>query len=108
MMEEVCSMGALGATLRELVALLGEHFKEEEAADGLYDTVTKIAPRYSGRVKLLAQEHAALLASAEAAERRASETSEEISSLIAKLRRHEEMETELLNEAVLSDLGGGD
>jgi len=103
--------GKLGELRRRLV----DHFETEEAADGLYAVVERSGSHLLGRVQQVVDEHARFLATIDqlSASVKAcldgpvQEIRGGIEGLVAALRDHEARETELLSDALYTDLGGG-
>ena len=99
-----------------LVEFLGRHFAHEEGQGGLFEMVVQMNPRLQRRAEMLASEHAALLRSAERlfvlarmsyhGVRPSLQTG--IDDLVARLKQHEEDEHDMLQMALLTDMGVGD
>jgi hemerythrin-like domain-containing protein len=104
----VGKVGALRSTLQE-------HFRSEEGHRGFFETVLKRSPQQQGAVAMLKAEHTAIMAITSdlhellAAQQQPPGPAEQqrIQQLVDMLRAHEEVEEELLQEALASDLGMG-
>jgi len=113
---QIKDLDTLRPLLGGLQELLIRHFRTEEADDGLFDAIGTRAPRLAINVQECLQEHQELLAALEELTARAriglGETMMDIQgaaeSFAQKLRDHEAKETELLNDSMCLDLGGGD
>lgn len=101
--------------LVELGADLREHITVTEGPDGLYRELLSTAPRLSGAVERLAEEHGAiggLLGEVmdAAGEPRARERAEEIrdggTDLLGRLVRHRQRGADLVYQAYQFDIGG--
>jgi len=100
--------------LIELKDLLAVHFAHEEAPDGMHALIGDTAPRLLTRVDRLMKEHEGFLRSAiELTSRTRSCLDEtvagirtDIRKLSAELSDHDRAETEILNDALLTDIGG--
>ncbi|MHC4078603.1 MAG: hemerythrin domain-containing protein [Planctomycetota bacterium] len=129
-------LDSLRPLLGDLRPMLTQHFTAEEADDGLFDTIGTRAPRLGSKVQECLQEHQELLTALgelmEQAEDQAqaqeqaqaqarargraqagpgegmTEIQGDAESFLKKLRDHEAKETELLNDSMFLDLGGGD
>ncbi|MDH5492329.1 MAG: hemerythrin domain-containing protein, partial [Myxococcales bacterium] len=111
-------LGALADLLDRLQEDLRAHFALEER-DDLYRKVPSQVPRFAERLACLEKEHGEILGALD--EIRAKERAlvepgaealrghaEAILAVIAKLRRHESLETEILLRIDWEDLGRGD
>ena len=101
--------------LAELTPLLAEHFASEEATDGVFRWVETEAPHCAHDTQTLGDEHVALLARLSRIEGRLDELLEgpvaaverDVAAFVADLRSHEKAETELVANALWTDIGGG-
>lgn len=105
------------AALAELAHDFAVHIELTEGAGGLYEDVRRSAPRLSGRVRRLTDQHvryAANLDSLLARLRGADPTDdllglrEEVTVLVGQLVRHRQMGSDLVFEAYEVDLGGSE
>jgi phosphomannomutase len=107
-------------TLIELGASFERHIAITERPDGLFEDLTKVAPRLAGGVSKLAEEHreirAAIGAALDAVRDRASvvcvdadlDGREAVLAVINRLMRHRQRGADLIYEAYQVDVGGGD
>lgn len=101
------------ARLRDLRPLLVEHFRSEEAEDGLHTVVSDNAPHLLPSVQRVFEEHRQFLADIDRLSDEAQEcwkgpvreVLDGVRTLCDKLHEHEALETELLTESVYTDLG---
>jgi len=113
-------LGTLRAELPRLVETLERHFDEEQTGP-LYQSVPLAHPRFAERLRVLEAEHETLLAGARAGADRAHRLGPrgvelhelralngEIQLLVARIRRHEAEENEIVLEAHWGEVGGGD
>jgi len=111
-------VGALLKHLHDLIGTMREHFSAEEEGP-LFSEMPLRRPRTSDRIAALKDEHPRLLAEAERIIQVADGLSEpelhelrefnsRIQLFIARLRRHEATENELIFEAYWDDYGTGD
>ena len=105
-------LGELAKIAVELQSLLRSHFAHEESADGLHQIIGFSTPWNLRQVDDLVAEHSsivelvdALVAGAESAEDRGA-VFRTRADLNALLKQHEARETELLSEAMNTELGG--
>ncbi len=110
------SLSSLLPLLQGLRAQLEAHFADEEGEDGLGAVIGETAPRHTRHIEMLFQEHRsflgtlddllyrcrALLGDAEG------RIFEDVKKLSEQLHDHEARETELLQDAVFTDMGVGD
>jgi hypothetical protein len=102
--------------LVELRPLLGSHFAHEEAADGLREAVTGPHPRLDERVDAILAEHRTFLDDLGDILERSREVQNvtipnlllDVADLTRRLHDHEIRETELLTDAMYTDLGDKD
>jgi hypothetical protein len=107
-------------TLVELGASFERHIAITERPDGLFEELTKAAPRLAGGVKKLAEEHreirAAIARAIDAVRDRTAvvpgdtevEGREAVLELINQLMRHRQRGADLIYEAYQVDVGVGD
>ncbi len=114
-MGELLSAISAGADLVEhelrvekLAASLEEHFKGEEAQDGLFDWVESNAPNTHRTSTKLRREHSEFRAELSAISALTADLRRREQALVARLRNHERLECELLNKILYTDHGGGD
>jgi hypothetical protein len=111
---------ALGAELPRLAETLCRHFEDEQAGP-LYQSVPLAHPRFAERLQALEAEHETLLNSARVTANRARQMAArnfelhdlrafngEVQLLVARIRRHEAEENEIVLEAHWGEVGGGD
>jgi hypothetical protein len=106
----------LPAKLDELLKILQAHFEREEAPDGFTKVVEDAAPHQIAKLELIVQEHRTLLAQVEALRWQAqacldgpvAEILNRVQAFARALREHEHRETDLLTDAIYTDIGGGD
>ncbi len=94
--------------LQDLKNLLPRHFEAEEHIDGLFDSIERKAPRLSNQVQECREEHRHLLATLEELSERTAGLRRDTRKFLRQLRGHEAKETEMLNDSMYIDLGGGD
>jgi hypothetical protein len=105
----------LSRLLRVLNEKLEEHFAEEEGQDGLAAAVPSSVPHQVTKLERLFEEHGQFLSSVaglsarlESIERVLGEARSDIWTLCHNLRSHERHESELLRDAINTDVGTGD
>jgi hypothetical protein len=110
---EDASLGTLGEQLEEALPYMEAHFRQEQEPDGLFDALRELAPRTDPRLRELAAEHGALLdasrsllATVKACLRLQLAAQRGRAHLVASMRRHNKIETDLLHEVYQVDLGG--
>jgi len=99
--------------LTNLRAELQEHFELEEGEEGLAQAIGESAPHHLNRLTKLFEEHVAMLAAVDGIIERAkaclegpvAELCRDVTGLCGQLEEHEANETQLLTEAVFTDLG---
>ena len=99
--------------LKRLRAELKEHFDLEEGEVGLAQAIGESAPHHLNRLTKLFEEHVALLDTVDGIIERAGECLDgpvadvlgDVTGLCTHLEEHEANETELLTDAVFTDLG---
>lgn len=99
--------------LTQLRAELKEHFELEEGEEGLAQAIGESAPHHLNRLTKLFDEHVAMLAAVNGIIERAeacldgpvADVFREVTGLCGQLEEHEANETQLLTEAVFTDLG---
>ncbi len=104
--------------LAGLPKTLAEHFAEEESSDGLYERLQCRRPSVHSELAALRREHEEMLRAVEALQHRLklemeSEDSgrpllypkSQVSELLARLRRHEHDESQLIADVYYSDEG---
>ncbi|HVS01592.1 MAG TPA: hemerythrin domain-containing protein [Thermoanaerobaculia bacterium] len=115
-LEEANELSRLTALLEELRPLLQDHFRHEEASDGLHAAVAVVAPQRLGSLERLFAEHRQFLRTVDRLLGQAhqlldgpiAELLRGASQLAWELRCHEESETDLFGETMTTDLGSGD
>lgn len=111
--ESTRDLSLLIPLLEELHGLLQRHFAREESKDGLRGVVGQAAPHRLDQLETLLKEHADFLVTTRSIKEKIQaclsgpipEIYSEIQSLCDRLHMHEETETELLTEALYTDLG---
>ena len=101
------------AHLRRLRTELVDHFKLEEGADGLAQAIGETAPNSLNKLSRLFEEHGKFLDTIDGLIGQTNaclngpmaEIQDGIRVLCAKLEAHEATETELISEAIFTDLG---
>ena len=114
--EKANDLTTLIPLLKNLLEQLEHHFAEEEAADGLAQTIGPSNPRHISRIEQLFKEHRVFLATTAAITKRAqalldgpkTDILKEVQHLSHDLRIHDETETEIVMDSVYSDIGSGD
>ena len=99
--------------LTRLRAELKEHFDLEEGEDGLAQAIGESAPHHLNRLAKLFEDHVALLEAVDGIIKRAEdcldgpirEVLRDVTGLCSHLEEHEAYETQLLTDAVFTDLG---
>jgi hypothetical protein len=99
--------------LTRLRAELKEHFDLEEGEDGLAQAIGESAPHHLNRLTKLFEEHVAMLEAVDGIIKRAEdcldgpvrEVFRDVTGLCRHLEEHEANETQLLTDAVFTDLG---
>ena len=112
----VQGLGHLAQSLRQLRDVLEVHFSNEEAPDGFFDMIRDHSGLYVGRVEQLRKEHVALIRDVDALldEIRAcvagpvAAIRTHASTLADRIERHESRESDLLGDAMSTDVGAGD
>jgi len=112
----VQGLGQLAQSVRHLRDILEVHFSNEEAPDGFFDMIRDRAGLYVARVEQLRQEHVALMRDADAMldQIRAcvagpvADIRTQASTLADRIERHEARESDLLGDAMSTDVGAGD
>ncbi len=99
--------------LQQLLEDLGLHFAFEEN-DGLFEDITQQRPCLDRKIAQLLRQHIDLMAEFKAVLALAktcncvSEVAPPLREAIAGLRMHERLETDLVQDAMLTDIGGRD
>lgn len=104
---------SLVSQLTHLRADLKEHFDLEEGEDGLAQAIGESAPHHLNRLTKLFEEHVAFLETVDGIMKRVEECMEgpvadvlrDVAELCDRLEEHEADETQLLTDAVFTDLG---
>jgi len=99
--------------LTRLRTELQEHFELEEGEEGLAQAIGESAPHHLNRLTKLFDEHVTMLAAVDGIIERAeaclegpvAEVLRDVIGLCSQLEEHEANETQLLTEAVFTDLG---
>ena len=109
--------GRMLEALNKLRGTLAAHFKVE-SGEPLFRTIPTAHPRFAGRLSRLESEHEGMLEELDQVVRQAEgsqsriyeqrELNGRIQLLIAKIRRHEAEENEILIEAYWDEVGVGD
>jgi len=102
--------------LEDFRGQLERHFANEEGHDGLEEVVGKPAPHLLGSVEEIFDEHRQFLTSIDDLIARTkvlvadpmTGILRDVEALAGRLREHEERETELVSDAIYTDLGQGD
>jgi hypothetical protein len=110
---QVSELPLVIAQLRRLRAELVEHFKLEEGADGLAQAIGETAPNSLNKLGRLFEEHGEFLETIQELITQTNtclngpmaEIQNGIRKLCADLEGHEATETELISDAVFTDLG---
>jgi len=110
---QVSELPLVIAQLRRLRAELVEHFKLEEGTDGLAQAIGEAAPNSLNKLSRLFEEHDEFLDTIEELITQTNdclngpmaEIHRGIRELCTKLEEHEVTETELISDAVFTDLG---
>lgn len=111
-LERTSGAQAVIAGLERLLAMLVQHFADEEARDGLHEVIGDAAPHCLDQLDRLLRDHQLLLGATRALIERIRVEQEDcswrpaVAELIDQLRAHEDCETEMLSRAVSTDLGG--
>lgn len=113
---EATSLERLVPLLEKLHEQLGEHFADEEGEGGLADAIGESAPRHLRAVEALFHEHREFLEGVSGLIARChallqgpkAEILQEVQTLSQRLHQHEVRETDLLTDAVYTDVGTGD
>ncbi len=109
----ITDIAVLLPALEKLYRALEDHFALEEAADGLTQTIGDSAPHHLNRLDRLFEEHKTLLGTLSGIMQKGrtcldgpvAEVLGDVKSLSDALHAHEVTETELLTDAVYTDLG---
>lgn len=112
-LQRTTELNLLMPQLTKLRAELKEHFDLEEGEEGLAQAIGESAPHHLNRLAKLFDEHIALLDAVDGIIARAEACLDgpvaavfhDVSGLCHRLEEHEANETELLTEAVFTDLG---
>ncbi len=112
-LQQTTALERLIPQLADLRAELKEHFELEEGEDGLAQAIGESAPHHLNRLTKLFDEHIALLGAVDDLIARAqacidgpvAEVFRDVGVLCTRLEEHEANETQLLTEAVFTDLG---
>jgi hypothetical protein len=99
--------------LTRLRVELKEHFDLEEGEDGLAQAIGESAPHHLNRLTKLFEEHVTMLEAVDGILKRAEdclagpvrEVLRDVTGLCSHLEEHEANETQLLTDAVFTDLG---
>lgn len=108
-------LGSLAAWLHELRRLLVTHFEREEALDGFGGVIEEHGPHLLPRLQRVMDEHAEILAEVDRLQadiRRCldgpvAEILGSAKALTTTLKRHEQEENALLEDAMYTDIGSG-
>jgi len=110
---QVSELPLVIAQLRRLQTELVDHFKMEEGADGLAQAIGETAPNSLNKLSRLFEEHTEFLDTIESLIDQTNlclngpmaEIHQGIRELCTRLEEHEVTETELISDAVFTDLG---
>jgi len=113
---DAADVRVLPEKLAQLQDILQVHFQREEAPDGFTHVVEKAAPRHIAKLETIVEEHRTLMAQVEALRWQAQSTLDgpvadilrRVEAFARSLHEHEIRETDLLTDAMYTDLGGGD
>ncbi|MEX0599813.1 MAG: hypothetical protein WD205_04155 [Rhodothermales bacterium] len=103
-----------GATLREVLRTVRQHVEEVEAADGLLEEMTTVAPRVAFRVEKLRREHVGLLEQTRGLLNRVEQNDSpemlatEGRALAERLTAHRHRGTALMQDVFLTDIPAAD
>jgi hypothetical protein len=109
-------LGTLAHSLKDLRATLVVHFAGEEAPDGFFDMIIDRAPACIGRVERLRHEHSAFLRDVDLILEQVraclagpvADIMKRATTLADRIEQHEASESDLLGDAMRSDVGAGD
>jgi hypothetical protein len=104
---------ALVPLLETLQNILEHHFDHEEGEGGLHDIIGDAAPRFLPRLQMIFEEHREILRMVPDLLERMNAVLDgpvqalldDTDALVKKLQAHDEAESELLTEALLTDIG---
>lgn len=113
-LEGTGDLNVILAHLTELLPELEAHFAKEEGPGGMHQTIGDTAPHLLTRLQLIMGEHREFVTSITRTIDRSrslvdgpiAEVLREVRELCRRLRDHEALETELLGDAMYTDLGG--
>lgn len=105
---DASDLRSLRPLLANLQGLLGRHFGGEEDDDGLFAAIERRSPRLCMNVEECRREHHELLEFLEQLIHQAFAMDCDSKRFLQQLRDHEAKESELLNDSMYVDLGGGD
>jgi hypothetical protein len=98
----------LAAETRSLEQELRRHFEAEESG-GYLNVVLEKRPGWSRRVDGLREQHREILLSlADLARRPPAEIAEQLGAALDRVQEHDSEECDLVQRAVIEDIGGGD
>ncbi len=112
-LEHAESRDGLTELLSGLHAVLRRHFAREVEKDGLFEIIENRAPRHREKLQSLAVRHTELLAEIQDLTKRSqasddSDLIDGVSAFTRHLQEHEREESDLLIDALSTDLGKGD
>ncbi|MEE9281042.1 MAG: hemerythrin domain-containing protein [Myxococcota bacterium] len=112
-LEEARQTSAITELLDDLARLLRRHFAEEEGAGGLFAELEAARPANGSRLRSLRSEHRKIWQSLEERLKRVREPERtlrwirrDVSTLVARIRGHEDREIALVMDTYLIDEGG--
>lgn len=113
LLEEATERGAIVEHLEDLARMLPEHFAEEEAAGGLFAEIEDARPANSRKIRSLRSEHQWISRALDERLKRVREPHRtlrairrDVSTLVARIRDHENREIGLVMDTYLIDEGG--
>lgn len=107
-LEGAGSVQELLGTVEVLRSTLTGHFAFEESDDGMASVVRDNAPERMDELEALFEEHGALSKALDALEALTHDLVKSRDAFVARVRKHEEKESDLLSGALYDDLGCGD
>ena len=112
-LEKAALPADLAPVLEECRQLLPRHFAQEETAEGLFGIIGDRSPHAREEIAALVEEHRTLIRDLDVLTRRVVERPDkaqllaEAAQFSQQVRLHERRETQLLVDALASDLGEG-
>ncbi|MHC5065623.1 MAG: hemerythrin domain-containing protein [Planctomycetota bacterium] len=109
-LQNCTDLDVMGETLAKLRAVLVQHFKGEEASEGLFEVITQKAPQHSHTIERLIEEHRAMLNGLDDLSERVQNFKKDIAKITeefgAGLEKHETEEVDLYNDTLIIEYGG--